>query len=65
MDYSSCLFQRCSRPSIAIHSGAGRQRELMTTPIGGDMTEGEPAEGYLVFQGGLPEIQDFLKSIWT
>ena len=40
-------------------------RELMTTPIGSDMTEGEPVEGYLVFQGGLPEIQDFLKTIWT
>ena len=40
-------------------------RELMVGPICDDMTEGEPVEGYLVFQGGLPEIQDFLKSIWT
>jgi glutamyl-tRNA(Gln) amidotransferase subunit D len=40
-------------------------RALMTTPIGSDMTEGEPVEGYLVFQGGLPEIQDFLRKIWT
>jgi glutamyl-tRNA(Gln) amidotransferase subunit D len=40
-------------------------REVMTTPIGGDMTEGEPVEGYLVFQGGLPEVQEFLKTIWT
>jgi len=42
-----------------------RVREFMTTPIQRDMTPGEPVEGYLVFQGGVPEVQDFLKSIWT
>jgi glutamyl-tRNA(Gln) amidotransferase subunit D len=42
-----------------------RVRELMTTPIGDDMTEREPLEGYLVFQGGVPEIREFLTSVWT
>ena len=40
-------------------------RAFMTTPIQRDMTESEPVEGYLIFQGGVPEVQDFLRTIWT
>lgn len=40
-------------------------RELMQKPISGDMTPREPHDGYLVFQGGVPEIQGFLKKIWS
>jgi glutamyl-tRNA(Gln) amidotransferase subunit D len=36
-------------------------RDLMLTPISGEITEREPYNGYLVFQGGIPEIEDFLK----
>jgi glutamyl-tRNA(Gln) amidotransferase subunit D len=39
--------------------------ELMTTPIAGEMTDREPHDGYLVFQGGVPEIREFLGSIWS
>jgi glutamyl-tRNA(Gln) amidotransferase subunit D len=39
-------------------------RKLMTTPLAGDMTEREPHDGYLVFQGGVPEIQAFLGQVW-
>jgi glutamyl-tRNA(Gln) amidotransferase subunit D len=39
-------------------------RDLMTTPIAGDMTEREPHDGYLIFQGGVPEIREFLGSVW-
>ncbi len=39
-------------------------RKLMTTPIAGDMTDREPHDGYLVFQGGVPEIQAFLSQVW-
>jgi hypothetical protein len=35
-------------------------RHVMTTPIAGEMTPREPHDGYLVFQGGVPEIQEFL-----
>ena len=42
-----------------------RARELMTRPIGDDMTEREPTEGYLVFQGGVPEMREFLRGVWT
>jgi glutamyl-tRNA(Gln) amidotransferase subunit D len=39
-------------------------QELMTTTVAGEMTEREPHDGYLVFQGGVPEIQEFLAKIW-
>jgi len=38
---------------------------LMKTPIAGDMTEREPHDGYLVFQGGVPEMKDLLGKIWS
>ena len=37
-------------------------RELMLTPINGEITEREPYNGYLVFQGGIPEVEHFLKT---
>jgi len=33
----------------------------MAKPIAGDMTEREPHDGYLVYQGGLPELEEFVK----
>jgi glutamyl-tRNA(Gln) amidotransferase subunit D len=36
-------------------------KEMMLTPIAEEITEREPYNGYLVFQGGVPEIEDFLK----
>jgi glutamyl-tRNA(Gln) amidotransferase subunit D len=39
-------------------------KALMTTPIAGEITEREPQDGYLVFQGGVPEIQEFLCRVW-
>jgi glutamyl-tRNA(Gln) amidotransferase subunit D len=39
-------------------------RELMTTPLAGEVTDREPHDGYLVFQGGVPEIQEFLSKAW-
>lgn len=38
-------------------------KELMLTPIAGEITEREPYNGYLVFQGGIPEMENFLKNI--
>ncbi len=35
-------------------------KRLMLTPVVDEITEREPPDGYLVFQGGLPEIEDFL-----
>jgi glutamyl-tRNA(Gln) amidotransferase subunit D len=40
---------------------AGR---LMTSTLAGEMTETEPHDGYLIFQGGIPEIEEFLGKVW-
>ncbi len=36
-------------------------KKIMLTPVCDEITEREPYNGYLVFQGGIPEIEDFLK----
>ncbi len=38
--------------------------ELMSRTIAGETTEREPHDGYLVFQGGVPEIKEFLGQVW-
>ncbi len=35
-------------------------RRIMLTPIAGEITEREPSNGYLVFQGGIPEVEEFI-----
>jgi len=35
-------------------------RRIMYTPIAGEITEREPCNGYLVFQGGIPEVEEFI-----
>ncbi len=51
--------------ALGVHPGdPDAARRLMTTPIAGEITEREPHDGYLVFQGGVPEIQEFLCRIW-
>ncbi|MCL1826524.1 MAG: Glu-tRNA(Gln) amidotransferase subunit GatD [Candidatus Cloacimonetes bacterium] len=36
-------------------------KKIMLTPIANDITLGEPYNGYIVLQGGIPEVEDFLK----
>jgi glutamyl-tRNA(Gln) amidotransferase subunit D len=38
-------------------------KKLMLTPIASEITKREPFNGYLVFQGGIPEVEEFLKKI--
>jgi glutamyl-tRNA(Gln) amidotransferase subunit D len=38
-------------------------RRMMLTPVNGEITDREPYNGYLVYQGAVPEVQEFLKSI--
>ena len=38
-------------------------KELMLSPISDDMTEREPYNGYLVYQGGASEVADFVKRV--
>jgi glutamyl-tRNA(Gln) amidotransferase subunit D len=36
-------------------------KRLMLTPVAGDITAGEPYNGYLIFQGGIPEVEEFIR----
>jgi len=38
-------------------------RRIMLTPVAGEITAREPYNGYLVFQGEIPEVQEFLRTI--
>lgn len=38
-------------------------RRIMLTPINDEITDREPYNGYLIFQGGIPEVQEFLRTI--
>ncbi len=35
-------------------------KRIMLTPIAGEITEREPSNGYLVYQGGIPEVEEFI-----
>lgn len=35
-------------------------KEIMLTPVAGEITEREPSNGYLVYQGGIPEVDEFI-----
>jgi glutamyl-tRNA(Gln) amidotransferase subunit D len=39
-------------------------KRIMLTPVNGEITDREPHNGYLVFQGGIPEVDDFISSHW-
>lgn len=38
-------------------------KEIMLTSIAGEITEREPYNGYLIYQGGIPEVEAFLRTI--
>lgn len=38
-------------------------KTLMAESVAGEMTEREPHDGYLILQGGVPEVRDFLKRV--
>jgi glutamyl-tRNA(Gln) amidotransferase subunit D len=39
-------------------------KEIMLTPIAGEITEREPHNGYLIYQGGIPEVERFVSTLW-
>jgi len=39
-------------------------KEIMLTSIAGEITEREPHNGYLIFQGGIPEVERFVSTFW-
>lgn len=38
-------------------------KRLMLTPINDEITKKEPYNGYLVYQGGVPEVEEFIKKV--
>jgi glutamyl-tRNA(Gln) amidotransferase subunit D len=51
--------------ALGLHGDdAAAVRSLMTAVIAGETTEREPHDGYLVLQGGVPEVADFVKQVW-
>ncbi len=39
-------------------------KEIMLTSIAGEITEREPHNGYLIYQGGIPEVEEFISKFW-
>jgi glutamyl-tRNA(Gln) amidotransferase subunit D len=39
-------------------------KEIMLTPVNGEITDREPSNGYLIFQGGVPEVEEFISKGW-
>ncbi len=37
-------------------------KQIMLTPISGDITPCEPYNGYLIYQGGIPEVEEFIRN---
>ncbi len=38
-------------------------KKMMLTPVNDEITTREPYNGYLVYQGGVPEVEDFVKDV--
>ncbi len=38
-------------------------RRMMLTPINDEITPREPYNGYLVYQGGVPEVEEFIRKV--
>jgi len=38
-------------------------REIMMTPINDETTPREPYNGYLIYQGGVPEVEEFIRKV--
>ena len=38
-------------------------KKLMLTPVNDEITAREPYNGYLIYQGGVPEVEEFIKHV--
>ncbi|MEW6687344.1 MAG: Glu-tRNA(Gln) amidotransferase subunit GatD [Candidatus Edwardsbacteria bacterium] len=39
-------------------------KKLMLTPVAGEITGREPYNGYIILQGGIPEVEEFISKYW-
>jgi glutamyl-tRNA(Gln) amidotransferase subunit D len=42
-------------------SDLAKVKEIMLTPINNEITPREPYNGYLIYQGGVPEVEEFIR----
>ena len=47
----------------AVPAAALPQSTAVLTPVADEITDREPYNGYLVYQGEIPEVQEFLREI--
>ncbi len=38
-------------------------KQMMLTPVNDEITDREPYNGYLIYQGGVPEVEDFIRRV--
>jgi len=38
-------------------------KNIMLTPVNSEITPREPYDGYLVYQGGVPEVESFVRRV--
>ena len=38
-------------------------KNIMLTPVNSEITPREPYNGYLVYQGGVPEVEEFVRKV--
>ena len=43
-------------------SDLAKVKEIMLTPINDEITPREPYNGYLIYQGGVPEVEEFIRN---
>ena len=53
-----------SREPLRKVASGGEVARIMLTTVNGEITDREPHNGYLVFQGGIPEVDDFISEHW-
>jgi glutamyl-tRNA(Gln) amidotransferase subunit D len=47
--------------ALAQTTDLAKVNEIMLAPIAGEITDREPFDGYLILQGGVPEVEQFIK----
>ena len=52
----------CSQAIMEENCTFDRVKEIMLTSINDEITEREPYNGYLVYQGGVPEVETFVRT---
>jgi len=46
--------------ALGVTSDHDEVQRIMTTPIAGEITPSEPPDGYLILQGGVPEVREMM-----